>query len=262
MGPQGKSWSDGRAASKLPLLLLPGTACDGCVFAPLLQALGDVDAIVGDMSGANTMPHLAEKILSAAPRRFALLGFSLGGMAALELIAQQPERIERLCLVDTNPRPDPEANAAVRRAAVARARADGMDTFILDTWPKPVSPTNAENANLRDTICAMARNTGPDKLAGHAEVAIHRADSRPRLGDIHVPTLILAGEHERVCPLELHQEMAEGIPGSEYHTIPNAGHFALLENPAAMAVHVRRWLNAAPLSPNANHPSAAGRSSQ
>lgn len=233
-------------SAKTPLLLLPGTACDARVFAPLLQALGDVDAIIGDMSGANTMPDLARKILSMAPPRFSLLGFSLGGMAALEMIAQQPERVERLCLVDTNPRPDPEANAAVRRAAVARARADGMDTFILDTWPKPVSPANADNASLRQMICAMARSTAPDVLAGHAEVAIHRADSRPRLGDIKVPTLIIAGEHERVCPLEMHQDMADGIPGSDYQLIPNAGHFALLENPAAIATHVRRWLDADP----------------
>ncbi len=241
MNPQERAGS-----AKTPLLLLPGTACDARVFGPLLQALGDVDAIVGDMSGAQTMPDLARKILSTAPPRFSLLGFSLGGMTALEMIAQQPERVERLCLVDTNPHPDPEPNAAGRRAAVARARADGMDTFILDTWPKPVSPANADDASLRETICAMARSTAPNVLAGHAEVAIHRADSRPRLGDIVVPTLILAGEHERVCPLELHREMADGIPGSEYRIIPHAGHFALLENPAAIAAHVRRWLNAAP----------------
>ncbi|MGE0283429.1 MAG: alpha/beta fold hydrolase, partial [Rhizobiaceae bacterium] len=241
MNPQERTGS-----AKKPLLLLPGTACDARVFAPLLHALDNVDAIIGDMSGAQTMPDLARKILSTAPARFSLLGFSLGGMAALEMIAQRPDRVERLCLVDTTPRPDPEANAAVRRAAVARARADGMDTFILDTWPKPVSSANAADVTLRDTICAMARSTAPDALAGHAEVAIHRADSRPRLGNIAVPTLILAGEDERVCPLDAHQEMAEGIRGSEYHLIPNAGHFALLENPAAVTVHVRRWLNAAP----------------
>jgi len=245
-----------RSPGSLPLVLLPGSACDGRVFGPLLKELGDVDAHLADMTGATTMPKLARKILSEAPPHFALLGFSLGGIAALDMIAQQPERIERLCLIDTTPRPDPIANAAVRRAAVARARAEGMQQFILDAWPNLVSPANFGNQSLRDVICAMALDTGPDVLAEQAEVAIHRADSRPRLGEINVSTLILAGEHEQVCPLEAHREMAEGIPGAVLHLISNAGHFAPLEDPAAVGGHVRRWLDAAPFHPIAQQPQA------
>ncbi len=91
--------------------------------------------IVADMTGATTMPELARKILADAPPHFALLGFSLGGIVALEMIAQAPERVERLAL-STRRRGRTPANAAVRRAAVARARAEGMEQFILDAWPK------------------------------------------------------------------------------------------------------------------------------
>lgn len=234
------------AAAQCPLLLLPGTACDIRLFKPLVDALGTVDTIVGELNGARTMPDLARRLLDRAPPRFSLLGFSLGGIAALEMIAQQPDRIERLCLIDTTPRPDPEANAALRRSAVARARLHGMERFILDAWPNLVSPAHVEDEHLKHLICAMARDAGPDVLGDQSEMAIHRADSRPRLGDIAVPTLILAGADERVCPLDAQDEMAVRISGAEYHLIPNAGHFAPLENPAAVAVHVRRWLDAAP----------------
>jgi predicted ester cyclase/thioesterase domain-containing protein len=209
----------------------------------MMAQLGWPDMRVIPMTGETTTPALAARILAAAPERFALLGFSLGGIVALEMAAQAPDRIAGLALVDVTPRPDPKANRAVRHAAVARARAEGMDGYILDAWARLVSPANADDAALRETIVAMARDAGPDVLASQSEVAIHRADSRKRLGNIAVPTLILAGEDEQVCPLAAHEELAAGIAGARYFTIPEAGHFAPLENPAAVARHVRDWLD-------------------
>jgi pimeloyl-ACP methyl ester carboxylesterase/predicted ester cyclase len=233
----------GAQPAAAPLLLLPGTACDARLFAPLLAQLDVPVALVADMSGAGSTPELAARILEAAPEKFALLGFSLGGIVALEMVAQAPERVLRLALIDTTARPDPEANAALRRAVVSRAHEAGMDGYIADGWSRLVAPANLEDAALRETIAAMARDAGADVLASQSEVAIHRADSRPRLGGIAVPALVLAGEAEQVCPLEAHAEMAAGIPGARYFTIPQAGHFAPLENPAAVARHVRDWLD-------------------
>ncbi|WP_236894125.1 alpha/beta fold hydrolase [Devosia sp. SL43] len=227
----------------LPLLLLPGTVCDIRLFEPMLQRLGVPIATVVDMSGAASTPDLAARILRHAPERFSLLGFSLGGIVALEMMAQAPERIARLALIDTTPRPDPEANAATRHAAVAKARVDGMAGYIADSWSRLVAPVNVGSADLKAVISAMAVDAGADLLASQSEVAIHRVDSRTRLAAISVPTLILAGEAEQVCPLEAHREMAEAIPGARFFTIPAAGHFAPLENSAAVARHVRQWLD-------------------
>ena len=122
-----------------PLLLLPGTACDARVFAPLIDRLGDYPVLIGDMGAATTMPDLAEAVLAAAPPFFLLAGFSLGGICALEMVARAPQRIGGLALIDATARPDPPANAAVRRKSVADAREKGMDGFILDAWPRLVA---------------------------------------------------------------------------------------------------------------------------
>jgi len=232
----------GAMTAPLPLLLLGGTACDARLFAPLLERLGWPLTQVVVLEGAETTPALAAHLLAQAPARFALLGFSLGGIVALEMMAQAPERIAGLALLDTTARPDPAENAAQRRLAVDKARAAGMGDYIADAWAELVAPANADNAALRALISAMARDSGVELLAAQAEVAIHRADSRPRLDDIAVPTLILAGAEEAVCPLAAHQELADGIAGARYFTIPQAGHFAPLENPASVARHVRDWL--------------------
>lgn len=232
----------GAVTAPVPLLLLPGTVCDGRLFAPLLRLLAVPITSVIDMTGEQTAPELAARILREAPERFSLLGFSLGGIVALEMVALAPKRVARLALIDTTPRPDLAANFDSRRATVAKARAEGMNGYIGDAWYRLVAPGNADDATLREVIAAMARDAGPDVLASQSEVAIHRADSRPRLGAIGVPTLIVAGEAEQVCTLEAHEELAQGIPGARYFTIPGAGHFAPLENPSAVARHVRDWL--------------------
>jgi len=232
----------GAATAPVPLVLLGGTACDDRLFAPLLERLDWPVTQVMPLAGAETTDDLAARLLAQAPARFALLGFSLGGIVALEMIAQAPERIAGLALLDTTARPDPAENAAQRRLAVDKARAAGMEGYIADAWAELVSPAHADNAELRGLITAMARDSGIALLAAQAELAINRADSRPRLGAIAVPTLILAGADEAVCPLAAHQELADGIAGARYFTIPQAGHFAPLENPASVARHVRDWL--------------------
>lgn len=232
---------DSAAANAVPLLLLPGTVCDERLFAPMLAKLDHPDIRMLPMIGATTTVELAAKLLAMAPERFALLGFSLGGIVALEMAAQAPERIERLALIDTTAAPD--ANVEARRAATDKARGEGMGGYILDSWDKLVSPVNAGDEKLREALVAMAVDAGAEVLAEQSEVAVHRADSRARLGAIHVPTLILAGEDEQVCRLEAHEELAAGIPGARYFTIPKAGHFSPLENPAAVARHVSDWLD-------------------
>ena len=225
-----------------PLLLLPGTLCDERVFAPLIERLPEQPALVAEMTGAASTPALADKVLRGAPPRFSLLGFSLGGIVALEMMDRAPDRITALALVDTTARADPDANMAVRREAVARGREHGMARFIDDAWASLVSPAHAGRRDLRDLLVAMAECGGPDALASQSEVAIDRADSRPRLGEIAVPTLVLCGRDDGVCSPEVHREIADLVPNATLAVVPDAGHFALVESPDLVAAHVRAWL--------------------
>lgn len=234
---------EGAVTVPLPLLLLPGTACDRRLFEPMLARLGLPVTIVADMSGAGSAAEQARLILAEAPERFSLLGFSLGGIVALEMVAQAPERAARLALVDTTARPLPPDEAVRRREQVTLARAGGMRDYVLDGWSRSVAESTAADEMLRDTVITMAEELGAERLSRQVEIAINRADSRPRLSAIAVPTLILAGEDEQVCSLEAHREMADAIPGAAFFTIPRAGHFSPLENPAAVARHVRHWLD-------------------
>lgn len=232
------------AAERVPLLLLPGTLCDARVFAPVVERLEGWPVIPGMMEGADSAAGLARLNLERAPARFALAGFSLGGVVAFEMAAQAPERVARLALLDANPRPDPPERRPSRERTVARARAEGVDFYILEPWDRLVAPCNRGCADLKETILAMARSGGAELLASQSAVAAGRADSRPRLSAFRMPVLVLSGEHEAVVPLEAQRETVAGVPGARLAVVPDAGHFAPLENPDAVAHHILAWLRA------------------
>lgn len=227
----------------LPLVLLPGTLCDARLFGPMLEQLPDVTTIVPELRGAGSTPAMAAALLASLPLRFALVGFSLGGIVALEMAAQAPERIVGLALLDTTARPDPADNHAARRRDSSAARRQGTSGYVDLLLPRALVRRSAEVTAL---LHAMATTLGPEALAEQSEIAIHRADSRPRLARIAVPTLVLHGAADSVCPPEAHAEIARAIPGARLAAIADAGHFAPLENPRAVAAELARWLATIP----------------
>jgi pimeloyl-ACP methyl ester carboxylesterase len=228
-----------------PLIVLPGTVCDERLYQPVIDRLHHPGEILfAPLDVGRSMAEAAAVFLARAPSRFLLVGFSLGGIASFEIIAQAPERVAGLCLIDTTPRPDPPANGPLRDAVRAKARRDGMEGYITDAWPRLVAGANLENHALRRTIIDMAVDCGVGLLDVQTDMAIHRADSRPRLGVIACPTMVLAGAEEQVCPIDAHREIADGVAGAAFHLIEGAGHFSPLENPRAVASHVQHWLDA------------------
>ena len=90
-----------------PLLLLPGMMCDARMFAPQVAELSaHRPLMLMPLTQRTSIKEIAEDILLQAPNRFALLGLSMGGIVAMEMVRQAPERVARLALLDTNPLPD------------------------------------------------------------------------------------------------------------------------------------------------------------
>lgn len=223
-----------------PLLLLAGTLCDERVFAPMLDILG-LRAPTIRMEGAESAAEMARLVLNAAPRRFALCGFSLGAIVALEIVAQAPERVERLALLGCNPRAMPEGLVAGRREAVRVAAREGCAGYIAKVWDASVPAWRSKDAGLRATLEAMASDTSPEIFSQQIEIAIGRVESRPRLGAIAVPTLALCGAEDRVCPPDMSREIAAGVAGAELVVVERAGHYVMLDQPEITAAAVGEW---------------------
>jgi pimeloyl-ACP methyl ester carboxylesterase len=235
-------------ANGLPLLMLPGTLCDERVFAAATAGLGRQRYTI-EMGGEMSAPAMARRVLELAPPRFALMGFSLGVIVALEVVAQTPQRVERIALIGGNPRAMPAERVPRRRAAVAKAKLVGNAGYIDDVWEDSVPAWRTDDAGLRAELKAMAVDTPLRSFEEQIEIAINRADQRPALRDIAVPALIACGAEDRVCEPELSREMAAGIPGARLAIVERAGHYLTLDQPEIMAGLLAEWL-AAPARAN------------
>jgi pimeloyl-ACP methyl ester carboxylesterase len=225
------------------LILLPGTLCDERVFAPVLDALGSTGRTLA-IGGATSAADMARLLRDQAPDRFALCGFSLGAIVALEMVAQAPHRVDRLALLGCNARKMPADKVASRRATIAVAEREGIESYIAGAWDASVPAWRHDDQDLRTELEAMASDTSFAHFRDQIEIAINRADSRPRLGAIDVPTLVACGAEDRVCPPELSKEIAAGIPGATLALVERAGHYLTLDQPQAMARLLRDWLAA------------------
>ncbi len=225
----------------LPLLMLPGTLCDERAFAPVLDRLGIVAGSMR-MAGARSTADMARLALAAAPERFSLLGFSLGAIVALEVVAQAPERIERLALLGCNARALSPEKAAARRATVPVAEALGTPSYIDGVWEASTPAHRRADGQLRELLHAMARDTPWPAFIDQVEMAIDRVDSRPRLGRLSMPVLVACGVEDRVCPPELSREIADAVPGATLAVVEGAGHYLTLDQPDEMARLLRAWL--------------------
>jgi pimeloyl-ACP methyl ester carboxylesterase len=227
------------------LVLIPGLLCSPALYADQVASLTDVaDIQVADHTRHDTMAAIATAILAKAPPKFALAGLSMGGYLAFEIMRQAPERVTKLALLDTNALPDPPERASVRRALVAQADMTGIAAVSAVLYPQWVHPSRANDTALAATVRTMAETIGITAYRRQTEAIISRADGRPILATIRVPTLVLCGREDAATPLAQSGEIAHGIPGSNLEIIEHCGHLSTLEKPAEVTRALRTWLAA------------------
>lgn len=227
-----------------PLLFLPGMMCDARLFAQQTATFSvDRPVMVAPLIGRTSFAELAKDILARAPARFALAGLSMGGIAAMEIVRQAPERVSRLALMDTNPLVEPPDRAAVRDSQIERVRTGGLRGVMRDEM-KPNYLTDGPNTGLILDLCmAMSEALGSDVFVDQSRALQQRSDQCDTLRSVSVPTLILCGEGDALCPLERHEMMRDLISGARLAVIPGAGHLPVLEQPEQTNEELMQWLN-------------------
>ena len=194
---------------------------------------------------AKSVRELAARILDEAPEQFALAGLSLGGYVCFEVMRQAPNRIAKLALLDTTARADPPEITA-RRHFVGMARDGRLDEVMAAYLPLFVHPRRLDDEPFKAVLSAMSARVGEAAFYKQQEAMLSRPDSRPGLGDIRCPTLVLCGRQDALTPLDLHQEMVSLIPGAKLVIIEDSGHLTTMEQPQATTAVLRYWLQEQP----------------
>jgi pimeloyl-ACP methyl ester carboxylesterase len=233
-----------------PLLLINGIGGTSLGWEPLLPALAErFRVITSDNRGVGrsaappgpyTTRHLADDAAALLTHlgvtRTHVVGSSMGGMIAQELVLTYPQLVDRLVLFAACARPrraiiDPWLTFVVQM----KERLD--PTAVTLGWlPWLYPPAFLAQPEWVEAVLAWQEPypSSAHGIAAQAEAVRHH-DTLERLAQITAPTLVLVGAEDIVMPVYYSQELAERIPGATLRVLEQSGHEALWQDPEAGA---------------------------
>lgn len=222
------------------ILLVPGFMCDAGLWDEMRETLGQIGPLHhADLSRGDTIADMAAQLLPHAPRRFLLIGFSMGGTVARHVAISCPGRVTGLVLINSSARGDTREQRSHKRDMVAIARRSTFRGHPRRALRSSVHPDRIGDEALLDRIQAMALRLGRDTFL--RQLALERHDERGDLERIRCPTLVIASRQDRLRSLAEAEELAAGIDTSAYHVLENCGHMAPFEQPRALARTISDW---------------------
>jgi len=226
----------------LPITLLPGLACDAEIWHDQAAALAASRPVrVSDVQTRfATLPQMAAALLAEQGGELLLCGTSMGGMLALEVVRQAPQRVKALALLASSARPDTPELIRLRTDAIGLFEQGRMREVLQANVAFAFDPAHA--AALAPPYLAMMDRAGAGQLIAQNRAIMARADQRPLLPRIACPTLVVVGQSDLLTPPEHAQEMAALIAGARLETLSQCGHLLTWEQPQRVNQLLIDWL--------------------
>lgn len=196
------------------------------------------------------MSLLARDVLEELPadEPFVVMGLSMGGYVALELLARLgpalKPRLKGLVLCDSRANADDEAGKGRRHEAAAAIEADGLEPLLAKMLPQFLAPSSRGGA-LEQLVRTMFLATPPATAAADQRGMAGRVDRFDVLGTLSVPFLAAVGDDDPLTPPSAAEQMVEAAgnaPSVELLTLPGA-HLAPLEYPGEFLPKLRAFLD-------------------
>lgn len=243
-----------------PLVLVHGFPLDGRMWNAQLEGLADrCRVIVPDLRGFGrsgtspppvTMEQLADDLAAVldalgVDEPAVLCGLSMGGYVAFQFWRRHARRLKALVLCDTRSQADTPEVKANRRQTAERVLAEGP-AFLAESMAERLfaAQTRASRPQVVAAVREMILGADPRGVAAAAEGMALRPDMTAELAEIKMPVLVIVGCEDAISPPEEMRQMAAAIRGAELVEIPQAGHMAPMENPAAVNQAIREFLDA------------------
>lgn len=175
-------------------------------------------------------------------KRAVICGLSWGGMTAMRIALQHPEKVAGLGLLDTSAEVEPTLDRYRYRAFIALHRRVGfpLSLFHKEVAPKMFSPKTI--ATRPDLLQATYQRTMGFDRGGLSRAAIaviiHRKNILPDIVRIRAPTLVLCGREDAATRLDKSENIAREIPHAKLVVLDGVGHMSAIEDPAGVNRHL------------------------
>jgi pimeloyl-ACP methyl ester carboxylesterase len=202
-----------------------------------LSSLGD------ETVSMETMGHAVLRLLDALSIESAIFcGCSIGGYLLYELWRQAPQRMRALAICSAKPHADTPETRRTREATVADIQQHGTSRFfdtMLDTLVG--APAKQRDPDIVHRLSAMMERMSTESAIAVQSALAARPDSRAAAATIRVPTAVLAAELDRGSSPPEMRELANAVPGSNFHLLQEMGHYAPYEQPQVVGALLRSF---------------------
>jgi pimeloyl-[acyl-carrier protein] methyl ester esterase len=243
-----------------PLVLLHGWGMNLRVFDPLVARLAQRHCVTCfDLPGHGRsawpadgdFDHAVPQVIARLPPACTLAGWSMGGLLALRVAQLAPGRIRGLILLHSTPKfvadsgwPHGVAGTLLQQfAASLLTEPDRTVARFIDLQVRGSRDAAGVLAQLRDALKQQGA-ARPEALAAGLGL-LQQADLRGLAGDLRLPTLIIAGQHDRVTPPAASRALSALIPGARFEELPRAGHAGFVSHTEQVAALCEDWMHAA-----------------
>jgi len=198
------------------------------VLTPDLPGFGDRNASTAPERIEDYATSLLEETSGLGVTRFHLVGHSMGGMIAQEMVRLAPERVDRLVLYGTGP----VGSLPGRFEPIAESKRRAVEDGVEATGRRIAATWFAEGVRAKGfVVCAQlaAKASQQAMLAGLT--AMDTWSGLTRLAHINSGTLVLWGDGDRTYPWEQPERLWKEIPNSLLAVVPGCAHAVHLEKP-------------------------------
>ncbi len=232
------------AKSKRPaLVMLSGHLCSEKLWENQIKEFSEeYECLPYVFRKGDSIEDFASQVLETAPLTFSLMGLSMGGYVAFEIMRRAPHRVERLALLDTSAEADTAPRTAQRFIDMKAADELGLEAFAKSLPERWMHPAQAKQEYFGKAIVEMVLSVGHAAQKQQQKALMNRPDSFATLATIKCPTLILCGREDLATPLSMHEDMAHLIPDSRLVVVEQCGHLSTMEHPEKVNTALRKWL--------------------
>lgn len=195
-----------------------------------------------DVLNSDSITEMAQRFVSLAPKKFTLIGFSMGGYVSLELYRLIPEQIDKLILINSGPSVVSPKGRKERERSLDLIN-HGKFEFLVKLIFKSSIYDTKKHGDLLPLIEEMAFDVGAENYRKQLNAILNKPDHSSLLQSIQCPTLLIASKNDTVMSIRQSEHMVQEIKNSQLVYIEQCGHIAMLEQPEILNRILASWLS-------------------
>ncbi len=225
------------------IVLMPGMMCNQDVFSHQINALKKFfNVIVIEFNEHRDIELGVRNLASNLPNQFHLLGHSMGGIVAMELVKQHSKRVLSLALLNTNPYEEKQELKDRRNKTLKELDALDLISLMKSDYISRYFPDDCRDKNKLIQQCVDMASILDKKVFYNQSVALRdRKDQTSILESVDCRTLIICGERDQLCPVSYHSDMNKMIKSSDLIVLEGVGHMPIIECPLTLNNHLKNF---------------------